>query len=399
MSIFVPAVAIAAVLVWAALLLNHPQTRVPLLCGTGFFLVVSSAGVLTVPVAGVAARPAGVALIALAALTSPVPRPAGAPALAGRWALALCAPLATYVVLTTAPNGQWNQLALYLVALCLPAVLVVSTGSHLTVTDLRRGLAVGLAGSVAGSLAVAVVRPDLGIEGGRLRGLLENANGLGFLAFLLGGLAILVPTRWSRLSLVLSAVALMWSASRASALALVTIGLLELLRRRRYGLVASLAVALVLGVVVVTRLDVPMGPLEGLLRTTDSRSSSLATALADSRTSPLWGVGLNSESSIIASSPLRALSNGGALGLLCVALQAVLVLRASLVSGRATVFAAAGLFHSLFEGWLLSPSSPFLLVFAGAWILVARWAPAASDGNLATDVDSWRPTLTGRWAL
>lgn len=395
MSMFFPVMVAASLLVWGVLLLSHPRARVPLLCGTGMVLILASAGILTGPVLGVAARPVGVALIALSALASPNDHGTGSPSLAGRWALALCAPLAGYVLLTTAPHGQWNQLVLYLAALCLPIILAVSTGGHLALIDLQRGLTGALVGTVAGSLVIALVRPDLGLEGGRLRGLMENANGLGFVAFLLGALAVLVHTRLSSLCLILSVIALVWTASRASTLALVAVGLFELLRRRRYGLVAVLGAALVLGIMILSRVDIPIGPLEGLLRTTDSRSGSLETALADFRTSPVWGVGLNSESSIIASSPLRALSNGGALGLLCVALQAALVLRASNVSGRATVLAGAGLLHSVFEGWLLSPSSPFLLVFAGVWMVVARWSPVR-ESNPGDD-DTLRPALRERW--
>ncbi|WP_324650017.1 O-antigen ligase family protein [Georgenia sp. H159] len=375
MTSFYPVVAVVAAAVWAALLFNHPRTRVPLLYGLGAVLIASSAGVLAGPLTGVAARPAGVALIALAALTTPLTEGTGSPRLAGRLALSICAPLAVYVLVATAPHGQWPEFALYLAALGLPVILIVSTGGHLAPPDLQRGLFLGLSLTVGGSLVFGLLRPDLGIEGERLRGLLENANSLGFIAFLLGATAILVPSRWSRPCLALSAIALIWTASRASALALVLVGLFELLRRKRYGLVGALGAAVVLAAILLTRLDVPGVPLEGLLRTTDSRSNSLDAALDDFRSSPLWGIGLGNESAIIASSPFRALSNGGLLGFLCVALQGVLIFRASLVNGRATVFAAAALVHSVFEGWLLSPSSPFLLLFAGTWLLIARTAP------------------------
>src|SRR5690606_4216853 len=151
---------------------------------------------------------------------------------------------------------------------------------------------------------------------------------------------------------------------RASTLALIVVGLLELVRRKRYGVVAALAVAVVLGALLLSRLDLAGSPLDVLLRTNDSRSGSVDAALADVSSSPLWGIGLNNEAAIIASSPFRAVSNGGVLGILCVAVQGVLMLRTSLVTPQALIVVTAGLVHSMFEGWVLSPSSPFLLVFA-----------------------------------
>jgi hypothetical protein len=85
---------------------------------------------------------------------------------------------------------------------------------------------------------------------------------------------------------VLSAAALIWTASRASALALLVVGLLELLRKRRYGLVIALAAVLLIGVLVMGGTEAPLGPFGGLLRTTDSRSSTVEAALADFGTSP-----------------------------------------------------------------------------------------------------------------
>lgn len=396
MSVFFLAVAVVGGLVWLALLLDHPRTRVPLLYGTGIVLITSSAGVLSHPLFAVAGRPAGVALIALAALSSPVDDAVGSPRLAGRWASALCGPLATYVVVTTAPHGEWRELVLYLAAVCLPLLLIVATGGHLAVVDLVRGLTLGLWLTVGGSLVYGVVRPDLAIESDRLRGLLENANSLGFIAFVLGAVAILVPTRWSSASLALSVVALVWTASRASTLALIVVGLLELVRRKRYGVVAALAVAVGLGALLLSRLDLAGSPLDVLLRTNDSRSGSVDAALADVSSSPLWGIGLNNETAIIASSPFRALSNGGVLGILCVAVQGVLMLRTSLVTPQALIVVTAGLVHSMFEGWVLSPSSPFLLVFAAAWLLIAQVTPRPPA--TLSDVDPDRPVPVGRWA-
>jgi hypothetical protein len=127
---------------------------------------VSSAGVLTQPRRTPGHHPHSSRCSRVTAAA----RPGGAAGIAGRWAWALCAPLGAYVVVTTAPHGQWTEFTLYLAALCLPIVLIVSAGGHLALTDLRSGLTLALAIMVIGSLVVGVVRPDLGIEGTRLRG-------------------------------------------------------------------------------------------------------------------------------------------------------------------------------------------------------------------------------------
>lgn len=390
------AVAGTAALVWFLFVLQNQRTRVTVLYAAGIILITAAAGVVSGPVTSLVARPAGVGLIGLAALSSPAVRDVGVLTLTGRWVSALCAPLAAYVVVTTAPHGEWTELALYLAALGLPLVLVVATGGHLALDDLRRGLLLGLSLTLAGSLVLGTLRPDLGVEGGRLRGLLENANGLGFMAFLLGAIAILVPTRWSRPALALSAGALVWSASRASTLALLVVVAFELVRRRRYGSVVGLVAVVVLALAS-TLLDVSAGPFDALLRSTDSRSSTFDASLADFRSSPLWGVGLDNESAIIASTAFRALSNGGILGLLCVTAQAVMILRASHVSYRAAAFATAGLMHSLFEGWLLSPSGPFLLTFAGVWLLIARHTGRPAHTEPVDDLPSVQVAASRMW--
>lgn len=228
-----------------------------------------------------------------------------------------------------------------------------------------------LGGAYAALLLVCVVSvvayrwwPSVAIEESRLRGVIENANGLGFAAFALGSVSLLGrPGRWQFvIGLGISIVVLFLTGSRASALvlALLIIGCaLGGLKR------AKILTTLALLIGSVTWLVAPNVFAETLLfRTTDSRATVLETMRQTMATSFWTGVGELPSETMIAGSPFAAGITGGTWGLIGLGLM-YLGLLVGFVSSRprALIFVLAGVVHSGFENWMLSFSAPMLLIF------------------------------------
>lgn len=292
-----------------------------------------------------------------------------------RWAVALGVPVAVYIALATVPFGMWNDFLSYEVGVVLLCVVISCSAPQLASGTLQRSVIIALAATVIASIVMGFLLPEFGIQQGRLRGVVNNANLLGFYAFLLGVVALVAVKRTSARVVLLgaAAIALLWTASRASTLALIiAIVVLILLTRLATGLLVTAGLA-ILGIIVGLVWPSFLNVFEGVTRGNDSRSGSLDVALAAVKSNPWSGVGLGNEASIIASSPLRAAANGGIPGLIVVGILWVAILYTSArVGGKTLALGVAAVAHSCFEGWLLSPVGPMILIFALVWLTVAH---------------------------
>lgn len=373
--VFVLAVALGAAAISSAYFLIFLSThRATVLTTLGCFLIVSASSVFfdgENTEISVGLRAAGIFALFVAACLSG--RSSGLLSVLGgvfrrRMLLAVLPGLGIYLFFATAAHRMWGELALYLIGMIALVVALYSGAVLLFADQLRIAviatlLAVGVASAIAGLLV-----PGLAIEGGRLRGIVENANLLGFFAFLLGGAALLLTRRWLlRLPmLAITLLLLTWTASRASALAVAVLVLVLIGYQMRnpvrvviFGIFLGTAVALVY-------FFMPgfFGLFDDLSRSENSRMGSWTAASEVLSTSPWLGVGLGNEAVTVASSPLRAAVHAGILGLAAVVLMWLTLFVVSAATGvRATAVAAAAIVHSVFEGWLLSPLGPMLLIF------------------------------------
>lgn len=297
--------------------------------------------------------------------------------LSSAWIRAFAVPAFLYILVATLPHGMWFSFLSYSIGSIMLMILVRATSRNLRPIDLLRSLTWSLTIIVGGSLVAGRVVPAMAIEGERLRGLAENANGLGFFAFLLGAVAILLVRRvpLKIFFITIALIALLWSSSRTSAGALGILAVLYFLRRWPVWAALSASIFILAGDTIASWME-SFAPFEGLLRTNNSRQDSFDAALLVLADNPIFGVGMGQESTIIASSPLRALSNAGLVGLVVVILFWVSILLISFRQGsRTTIFAISCIVHSCFESWLLSPTSPLIMLFGICW-----WAVAIHDG-------------------
>lgn len=273
----------------------------------------------------------------------------------------------------TIPHSRWDIFWPYAAGAFVLAMAVVATVS-VSPTVLTNALMSALTLVVVGSLVAGLLSPSTGVEGGRLRGLFENANSLGYFAFLLGAVALLTSRdlKVKLLLLVPVTVVLGWTGSRAATLALaVVISLMILFRMRASQLIAAgLSFSVLL---LAIRLSPELlVPFKTLLRANNSRELSWMTFLETLSNHPSFGIGMGQEVSFVASSPLRAAVVAGMVGLFLIALTYLGMLVFSSTYGAMTfTFASAAVVHSLFEGWLLSPISPLTLVYCVCWWVIA----------------------------
>lgn len=219
------------------------------------------------------------------------------------------------------------------------------------------------------SLLMGFLLPGVALRGERLRAFMANPNSLGaYAALALLVAVVLIRSGTVSVLLVLASfVVILWSGSRASALAamagLLVLGVLGSSRPR--WLLAGAGMAAI-GLTIMADLALFDG---GLFREANTREASLNEALRVLQGSPLLGLGAAQETVEVASSPLRAIVHGGAVGLLgIVVMYAALVLEALRVRGALVALTVAGIVHSLAEGWFLSAVSPMLLVYLAVWI-------------------------------
>ena len=280
-----------------------------------------------------------------------------------------------YLILSTAFHGQWLNFIFYGGGVILLVIVLIATASVDPYDVVAKGVIAALVFVLAMSVAYGLLVPSIGIAGTRLRGITSNGNTLGFYAFLLGSLALIeVKRAWVKLVLLtLAVVVVLWTSSRASLLALMVVILSVILSKlSKAGILSFFGLIVTVGVVVVLRprtFDV----FGGIIRGNNSRSLSLDTAIEAFRSSPLMGIGMGNNVDEIASSPLRALAFAGIGGLIAVILLWLSFLWFSRKGGIQIIgFSTAAIVHSFFEGWMLSPIGPLLLVFVVCYWVIVR---------------------------
>lgn len=270
----------------------------------------------------------------------------------------------TYLAASELAHGHALAFILGLLSFLLVAFLTHATLYYYSERQIVGGAYAAFLLMCVASLVLRQIMPEIAIEQFRLRGVLENANGLGFVAFALGALSLaarLVPWQ-SALGLGVALTCLFLTASRASMLAFVIVAIgLAIGRARRAQLVV------VFGVIGVSFVwlwspeflaDVP------LLRATDTRSMGfeiMQSAMSES----FWtGLGALPSEVRVAGSPFAAGITGGMLGLIGLGTMYIALLWGFASSRpRALTLLVAGIAHSVFESWILSFSAPMLLTF------------------------------------
>jgi len=269
-----------------------------------------------------------------------------------------------FLVASELSHGRVLALALGLISFLLVASLIHALLYYYSSAQIVDGAYAAFMLTCVASLIVGQLLPEIGIEQLRLRGVLENANGLGFVAFALGAVSLAARFgRWqSLLGLGVALACLFLTGSRASMLALVIVAIglaIGKVRRARLWLILG-ALAMTVawlwspGLLV----DLP------LLRTTDSRSAGF-DVIQDALSDSLWiGRGELPTEVNVAGSPFAAGIQGGVLGLLALVMMYMALFRGFASSRpRALTLVVAGIVHSVFESWILSFSAPMLLVF------------------------------------
>lgn len=276
-------------------------------------------------------------------------------------------------------RGQFLGFLFEIAALFLSCAVLLVLLNRFSSRQLVLGSYWALLALCTSSLASAALSFEFALESGRLRGLFENANGLGFAAFLLCFVSLLrrVNAPQSIVGVSVAVICIVLSASRASMLA-VLISLVVLAIRgsrsgRRLLLLFAAAISL-MWLVYPGRLSELT-----LFRSGDSRSVGFEITRMALETSFWTGLGSLPPDVMVAGSPFAAGITGGALGImgLCIMyLGFVFGLAKFGLFSSALVLAAIA--HSLLESWVLAFSSPLLLSF---FVILACAIASDTEGS------------------
>lgn len=289
----------------------------------------------------------------------------GAPLLA---IVSLAIGYTAFLVFSALPHGYTADFLLRLftaaTAIVVPIVLIKSYRSF----EIRRGLLIGLNLVVTGSLLWGLASPDIAFENDRLRGVLENANLLGFTAFL--GIAIVISARHSILGFVLvvvpCSIALFASGSRAALLSLVLFVALSTLRRTGWARALVLALALSAAILFIFLPNFFSSNI--IFRLNWSRDNAHEVAMWALDVNPIFGIGPLDENSGIAGTYYASLISSGLLGTVGLVMGLLLFLIASSKIGSSVlILSFTMLFYAYFESWLLSMVGPIAICFFVAW--------------------------------
>ncbi|SCG51339.1 hypothetical protein GA0074704_2630 [Micromonospora siamensis] len=296
-----------------------------------------------------------------------------------------------YLLAATLPFGEARALAVGILGLLTTAAYLLLAARYVSPRALDAALVAVLMLTVAASLVLGLVAPDVAVVGERLRGVTANANLLGVYGLLLVATVVLRKRSWPLTSAgaVLGGAAIVWTASRGSAL--------------------SLLLALVVGAVVnagrARRLALPVVALAAapffwslrnasaadltLYRTNNSREVGIREVMELMRADSLAGLGIHNAYAANGSAVLTAFVQGGLLAICLILMICVAFLWSSWKSGPATFALALGVvLHSNFEPWALASMSPISLLVALTWLslvetgartLPKRAAPTASS--------------------
>lgn len=271
----------------------------------------------------------------------------------------------TYLGASALAHGMIADFLIGLVSLVLVLAEVAVLFGYYATPQITNGVYLALLAVCAASLLMYQLAPDVAIEDSRLRGILENANGLGFVAFALGAASLAARRRLMGciIGLVVALTCLFLSASRASLLALAVAALVLAVNGSRRAR-TTLAIG-ILGLTVLWLVAPGVLATSALFRTDDTRSAGLEV-LAQAMSQSLWtGLGELPAGTMVAGSPVAAGVTGGILGLVGLGLIYLGLLRGFwLCRPHALALVWAGLAHSLFESWMLSFAAPMLLTFS-----------------------------------
>ncbi|GAB2517485.1 hypothetical protein GCM10027064_13950 [Microbacterium petrolearium] len=299
-----------------------------------------------------------------------------------------------YLIGAEFAHGQIAGFFYGLVSFALVAALVVVLLGYYSVTQVSQGLVLALYAICIASLVGYYVAPAVTIEHDRLRGVMENANGLGYVAFALGVALLITRTRTWVIGVVVVSLCLLLSASRASLLALgVAVIALAVagVRRARWCVLVGLVLGALMWII-----NPGFLANVALFRTTDTRSVGFDVMSQTLDTSFWTGVGQLPLDIQIAGSPFAAGIMGGFIGLaglIVMYLGLIVNFSSSRPRGISLVLAAA--VHSVFESWILSFSAPMLLVFFVS--IVAAVKMDAEDRHVTGETGSaWRNPRNAR---
>lgn len=289
-----------------------------------------------------------------------------------------------FLAASTLPHQMEGAFLARLLAVGLIVSLISLLQRFYSSDQIVAGLQLGLVAVVIASLLEGYLSPSIAFEHDRLRGVLENANLLGFAA---AALVVVATTRRVRIGMTIVVVplglyALVASASRASLVLLVicTAGFAIASVRQ-----ARQLLAIGLGLTLVCLVFAP-GMLEGqyLFRSENTREVGIDEALRVLASNPFFGVGYQGDLSAVplAGSPVAAAVQGGFIGLLGLAISYACMLNGGFRIGRLAAVVSVGLVvHSLFESWMTALGGPMALVGLLTWTAFAR----TQDGDSPQD--------------
>lgn len=293
----------------------------------------------------------------------------------------MLAAMGLYLLFATLGDGQYVPFLAELAGLAACAVWLAAATSWVPVHAMRSGLVIALVVAIAANVAAIILFPGMAFGLGRLRGLLENANGLGCFAVALGMLSVTVVQRRILAGglFLVSVAVIAATGSRSSAAALlVTAAVIVLVEFRWPVKIGCLAAA---GILLTSIID-SNAVIAWVTSRGNTREQTLEYAVSTFDANPWTGIGLDGELHEVASSPLRALVHAGVWGAVAVVVMWVaLIAYGATGGGRGLAVALGVVTLSVFEGVLLSPISPFLLVLSACLITVQRTATAPGGAH------------------
>ena len=238
---------------------------------------------------------------------------------------------------------------------------------------IRRDVSAFLFAILAASVVAAIVGLTGALAGGRARGILQNANGLGLVALL--SLALMLPNRKLRtLVLPLALAALLLSGSRSAAIASVAILLVFVFTRsnsardwaKSHVVRGALVIFLVLGVLWVwgdsTAKESVQAPSSSILRTSDSRTEYWSDAITKILQEPILGTGLGASTGYVVNSYLTIVVELGFAGLSIIVLWIWFVLKSwSKLDEASRLVIVGASISGFFESWLASGGSFYFI--------------------------------------
>ncbi len=284
-----------------------------------------------------------------------------------------------FLAAATLPHEQTATFLVRLLTLALFLVFASVLAARFTALEVTNGVLLATFSIIVASFIFAALNRSVGIENLRLRGIMENANVLGFISTVF--IVVLIASRKKMIvylgGLAIGLTSLALSGSRASlfmlVVALIGFAIIKVPRVRVLLFIAAVGL--------IYTFTQNQSAVTGftIFRTTDSRNYGREIANLFARENLLFGYGFQNGLDGIASSPLAVVVQAGFVGLLGLVLLYVSLLVASRKVGPlAMIFATAAIAHSFFENWPLSLSGPMMFLFIVAWLALAKTDVKAS---------------------